>query len=213
MSNLRQTGEPDAVTKAQFDRDCALIYIDFQNAQAPNCRRCVRRITAWKKVYFVEFYWGSPIFLSKQEYRSSDSSLGADIGLQREFAAPYRLQKNASKKTKLRHRADPRWDKGTHQQWLEERELEVRLFWARKKYLDLGETEDSAYVKASYELLGVEPFSTIEVVRRAYHQEAKKFHPDRGGDTKNFLLLQRAYKAALENSSENDQSLLVRQSV
>jgi hypothetical protein len=210
MDTYKRVAEPDAVTRARFDRNCALIYLDFQNACDPAKRRCVRKISAWGKIYFVEFYRGSPVFLSKSDYISSNENLNNDVGLKREFADPYRIQE-LSQKTKSRHYADPRWDRETHEKWIEEHELEVRLFWARKKYLDFDEPEDVANIKANYELLGVEPFSDPETVRRAYHREAKIFHPDQGGNTQNFALLEKVYRKALDDAVENEKKLLMQQ--
>jgi hypothetical protein len=210
MNECEQVNELYTITRARFDRNCALIYLDFQNAHDPNQRRCVRRITAWGKVYFVEFYRGRSVFISKANYNLNPETLSDDMGLQREFADPYRLQ-SGLQKTKTRHCADPRWDEGTHQKWIEEHELEVRLYWARKKYLDLGDPEDIASLKAVYKLLEVEPFSDSETVRRAYHQAAKNFHPDQGGNMQNFSLLEKAYRKALENAVENEKRLLVKQ--
>lgn len=200
MSQHEQITKKDAITEARFERACALIYLDFQNTPEPKDRRCVRRITAWDKVYLVQFYWGSPIFLSKQKYLSSGSQLTDDTGLVREFSDPYRLRKNGYQKTRKRHKADLRWNKETHQKWIDEHKLEIRLFWARKKYYDLGDSEELVNLKASYELLGIEPFSSPEMVRNAYHKEAKIFHPDFGGNTESFVLLKEAYKTALQKS-------------
>ncbi|VXD22153.1 hypothetical protein PL8927_730026 [Planktothrix serta PCC 8927] len=212
MDTYKQVAEPNAVAKARFDRNCALIYLDFQNALAPAERRCVRRITAWAKIYFVEFYRGSPVFLSKSNYIANNENLSSDVGLKREFADPYRLQAS-NPKVKSRHHVDPLWDKETHDKWVEEHELEVRLFWARKKYLDLGDPEDIANVKANYELLGIEPFSNSETIRRAYHQEAKIFHPDQGGNAQNFALLEKVYRNVLDNAVKNENKLLMKQKV
>ncbi|MBD2502482.1 J domain-containing protein [Anabaena azotica] len=210
MSKHKQVEEKDAFTRARFERACTLIYLDFQNAPELKDRRCVRKITAWDKIYFVQFYWGSPVFLTKQTYLSSASELASDVGLVREFADPYRLQNNKSQKTRQKHHADSRWSRDVHQKWLDDHELMVRLYLARKKYQDLGDSEDLAHVKASYDLLRIEPFSSPEIVKSAYYQQAKSFHPDYGGNTKNFLLLQEAYKIALENSVEVNVTLLLK---
>ena len=201
MNSSKPIVEVSTLVRARFDSNCALIYLDFQNAEDSEQRRCVRSITAWKNVYFVQFYWGSPAFVSKSKYIPEQGSLGDDVRLRREFADPYLLQEK-SKKDKSRHQTDPRWDKATHQRWIKEHELEVRLFWARKKYLDSGDPEELANVKANYALLGIEPFATPEAVRRAYHQEAKAFHPDQGGHEYNFSLLEKAYRQALEDARE-----------
>lgn len=193
MSKAQQTKENYLITKAQFDTACALIYLDFQNAPDLKNRLCVRRITAWDKVYFVQFYWGKPALLSKHTY-FSNTELFNDTGFIREFKDPYLLKKYGFKKPKLPFQADLRWNKDIHLKWLDDHKLEIHLFWARKKYEDLGDTEDVANIKANYELLGIEPFSSPEMVKKAYHQQAKIFHPDLGGNIKNFLLIQKAYK-------------------
>ncbi|MDB9315787.1 J domain-containing protein [Spirulina sp. CS-785/01] len=64
------------MTKAQFDSASALIYLDFQNAYTQSQRRCVQRITAWQKVYFVEFYLDTV----KQAYRKEAKQFYPDTG-------------------------------------------------------------------------------------------------------------------------------------
>ena len=44
-----------------------------------------------------------------------------------------------------------------------------------------------------YEVLGIEPAATTEVVRNAYKEKAMKHHPDRGGDRDQWTLIQKAF--------------------
>jgi hypothetical protein len=47
-------------------------------------------------------------------------------------------------------------------------------------------------------ILGIDPTNDEDVIRKAYLTEAKKHHPDRGGDDMVFSAVQDAYRLALE---------------
>ncbi|NJN81464.1 MAG: J domain-containing protein [Caldilineaceae bacterium] len=48
-----------------------------------------------------------------------------------------------------------------------------------------------------FAILELEPPCSVDDVKRAYRQLAKRLHPDQGGDQVQFLALQVAYKEAL----------------
>ena len=48
--------------------------------------------------------------------------------------------------------------------------------------------------KTDWQILGVEPGSTSDKIRKAYLDESKRHHPDLGGDTANFQEITAAYK-------------------
>ena len=45
-----------------------------------------------------------------------------------------------------------------------------------------------------YDILGVEPTSSLGKVKRAYRRQAIKYHPDKGGDPEMFMLIHEAYE-------------------
>jgi hypothetical protein len=45
------------------------------------------------------------------------------------------------------------------------------------------------------EVLGVAPDASLQEIRRAYHEQAKKYHPDLGGDPWVFRVINRSYEA------------------
>lgn len=51
-------------------------------------------------------------------------------------------------------------------------------------------------------ILGIEPHSPVDVIRRAYKKRALETHPDRGGDEERFRAVQRAYERALEKQAK-----------
>ena len=52
--------------------------------------------------------------------------------------------------------------------------------------------------------LGLRLPCTTEEVKSAYRRRAEKLHPDRGGDRKKFLMLQRDFEAALKFLADHE---------
>ena len=52
--------------------------------------------------------------------------------------------------------------------------------------------------------LGLTLPCTQEDVKRAYRQRAEKLHPDRGGDRKRFLILQRDFESSLQFLTDHE---------
>jgi hypothetical protein len=55
-------------------------------------------------------------------------------------------------------------------------------------------TEPRPPVLVLYEVLGLTPQATEKEIRTAYKNLAKKYHPDKGGDTEQFILIENAYE-------------------
>ena len=55
-----------------------------------------------------------------------------------------------------------------------------------------------------YEVLNLDPNSSIEEVNRAYYYIAKIYHPNKGGNEQEFLRFQRAYKQIIEARGNGD---------
>lgn len=55
--------------------------------------------------------------------------------------------------------------------------------------------------------LGLQLPCTERDVRRAYHQLAEKWHPDRGGDKERFHLLRKHFEAALNVIAEHEKEI------
>ena len=58
---------------------------------------------------------------------------------------------------------------------------------------------DAPESRQAFALLGLEPPSTPDQIRQAYRRQARSLHPDFGGASEPFILLQRAYRLALES--------------
>lgn len=182
----------------QFERDCALINIYFQNRPDPQQRRAVQKVTSWEKVYFVQFDWGSPRFVSKKSEFLGDFKEPAPKGIFREYCDPVTL-KNADRQQRkeINNRATKKWDKQEHQRWIESQELHVRHYWAYHKYSDIEKSTEEVAVMAAFAVLGLQPFCVTAEVKKAFRELALRFHPDQGGNEEAFQFLRKAYKKAL----------------
>lgn len=49
-----------------------------------------------------------------------------------------------------------------------------------------------------WKILGVEPWASLDEIRSAYKQKAKKHHPDVGGHSQAFIEIQEAYQTGLD---------------
>ena len=56
---------------------------------------------------------------------------------------------------------------------------------------------------AWYDILGVKPDASVADIRNAYKSLAKVYHPDNGGDSKEFIRLKNAYEEAINSKSDN----------
>lgn len=63
----------------------------------------------------------------------------------------------------------------------------------------IGLFYDTAETRQAFAVLGLEPPGTPDQIRQAYRREARRLHPDFGGASEPFILLQRAYRTALES--------------
>jgi DnaJ-class molecular chaperone len=55
-----------------------------------------------------------------------------------------------------------------------------------------------------YKILNINPTDDKMAIRRAYVQEAKRHHPDNGGDNEQFLLVQAAYQGLINDKFETE---------
>lgn len=63
----------------------------------------------------------------------------------------------------------------------------------------IGLFYDTPETRQAFAMLGLEPPSTPDQIRQAYRRQARSLHPDFGGASEPFILLQRAYRLALES--------------
>lgn len=57
-----------------------------------------------------------------------------------------------------------------------------------------------------YEILQVNPNSSLDEIKQAYLYVARLYHPDKGGDTKTFQFIQKAYKDIVQSKRNGGQS-------
>ena len=182
----------------QFESDCTLINLYFQNHLDQEERRCVRKITSWEKVYFVEFYWGNSTFVSKKAELLGQIIVQVPADLIREFCDPVIFkQATTNQRKKLKNKATNRWTKQQHNQWIESRELQVRYYWGYKQYSSSGKSEETVEAMAAFAALGLSPFALTTAVKKAFRDLALRFHPDRGGYEETFRFLRQIYQKAL----------------
>lgn len=182
----------------QFDRDCALINIYFQNRPNPDERRAVRQVTSWDDVYLVQFYWGHSKFISKNSDWLGEVAEKVPSGLFREYCDPVTLKKaNTQERKIINSQATKRWTKEQHNQWLESQELYVRRYWAYKKYSEIETSSEQIEVMTAFAVLGLQPFCLTAQIKKAFRELALRFHPDRGGNEDAFQFLKGTYQKAL----------------
>ena len=61
---------------------------------------------------------------------------------------------------------------------------------------------ESTGIRSWFEILELEPSATITEVKDAYKRLAHEYHPDKGGSTEAFAVLQKAYERGLEAAHE-----------
>lgn len=64
-------------------------------------------------------------------------------------------------------------------------------------------------LKQLYAVLGINPTTDINVVKKAYRQKAKQCHPDKGGNEQQFINVNRAYEIILKFIESNSNVWLV----
>ena len=70
--------------------------------------------------------------------------------------------------------------------------------------LAIYKTINKAKKNDYFEVLGIKPNATDEVVKKAYHQKIKKYHPDTGGNMQEFLKIQEAYENIINGLSKGN---------
>lgn len=78
--------------------------------------------------------------------------------------------------------------------------------WGVSEFLDRAFTGFTAIPERTglsfWGILGLDPTKDTDVIRKAYYAEAKKNHPDQGGDPQIFGAIADAYRLALEYSEK-----------
>ena len=72
-------------------------------------------------------------------------------------------------------------------------------------YLAIYRTINKAKKNDYFEVLGVKPDATDEMVKKAYRQKIKKHHPDTGGNMQDFLKIQEAYENIINGFSKGNE--------
>ena len=72
-------------------------------------------------------------------------------------------------------------------------------------YLAVYKTTNKTKKNDYFEVLGVKPDATDEMVKKAYRQKIKKHHPDTGGDMQDFLKIQEAYENIINGFSKGNE--------
>lgn len=57
----------------------------------------------------------------------------------------------------------------------------------------------------SYEILGVSRNDSITEIKETFRKKAKKYHPDKGGDTNTFIQLKEAYEKVMKEKKDEMQ--------
>ena len=91
------------------------------------------------------------------------------------------------KEEKARRKAQKEAEKAQHRA---QRQAEKEEKWEEEEEEELT----GSFYEECYKMLGVGKDASIDEIQKAYYREVKTHHPDKGGDTKKFKKVQRAYE-------------------
>jgi DnaJ domain len=63
-------------------------------------------------------------------------------------------------------------------------------------------------IEEACKILKIKDIYDVSEIKKKYKQESRKYHPDRGGDSKQFILIKEAYDVLIENSKKPKRTLM-----
>jgi hypothetical protein len=148
--------------------------------------------------------WGRrpPIGLGERQerMRRAEADWARFERAEREHEARYRRwtegQERRRQEEQRRREEEERLREEEQRRRLEEEWRRAEEQWRRIFEELLGHSSELPW----YEVLGLSPSATKDEIKRRYRELAKKHHPDRGGDEKQFVLLDKAYDDAMKQA-------------